>query len=77
MGIRPGALHASNGTSGQPTATIVHLRRKHHMCLQEWDYMVLTVADPLTRLLELAETVRLIPSVRCSCLLRDRRASLL
>ena len=25
---------------------------------QEWDYTVLTVADPLTRLLDLVETVR-------------------
>ena len=26
--------------------------------LQEWDYTVLTVADPLTKLLAFAETVR-------------------
>ena len=28
---------------------------------QEWDYTVLTVADPLTRLLQLAEAVRSLP----------------
>lgn len=27
--------------------------------MQEWDYTVLMVADPLTRLLELAQSVRL------------------
>lgn len=29
--------------------------------VQEWDYTLLTVADPLTGLLDLAETVRLRP----------------
>ena len=29
--------------------------------MQEWDYSVLTVADPLTKLLQLAEKVRLLP----------------
>ena len=31
----------------------------HESPVQEWDYTVLTVADPLTRLVELIEEVRL------------------
>lgn len=34
---------------------------------QEWDYTVLMVADPLTRLLELAGTVRFIPIRQIVC----------
>lgn len=30
--------------------------------MQEWDYTLLTVADPLTQLLKLAETVRAFPT---------------
>ena len=35
-----------------------HLLNACFWFLQEWDYAVLTVADPLTRLLQLAEAVR-------------------
>lgn len=31
---------------------------KFDLCLQEWDYAVLTVADPLTTLLDLSAMVR-------------------
>ena len=36
----------------------LHLLDTKACTSQEWDYTVLTVADPLTRLLQLAEEVR-------------------
>ena len=49
---------------------------EHCFGLQEWDYTVLTVADPLTRVLELAESVRISTpqavSSRCNVASHDK-----
>ena len=44
--------------SGMINIYKIQNRRKCAACLQEWDYTLLTVADPLTVLLQLAEAVR-------------------
>lgn len=37
-------------------------------CMQEWDYTVLNVADPLTKLLDIAQSVRVAPlAASCKC----------
>lgn len=59
-GVRSGVVINDLGM-GRTRGNVCRLSCNHlvYLPFQEWDYNVLTVADPLTMLLELAETVSL------------------